>query len=158
MQKIKINLEEKYEGEIKIMNFNFTIDLAAVGYAEHIDEYHWFKIDISNGEIHELGNQIINNNLATLQLYRDSSFWRIHSDWNKSSDSYDFEWGISLETMEMVCTGINDLEKEKLGEFVEKYFYSICEEVLGLASTGIYYITIVNTITNKKYVGKLILV
>jgi len=137
MKKLKINLKEKYEGKINVLNFNFTIDLAAVDYAEHIDEYHWFKIDLSNGEIHELGNQIIKNTLGTLKLYTDSGFWRVHDDWDESSESYNFELGVSLDSMEMVCTGINNTEKEKVITYFDKYFYPICEEVLELASKGI---------------------
>jgi len=138
MKKVKINLKEKYEGKIKVLYFNFTIDLAAVDYAEHIDEYHSFKIDLSNGEIHELGGQIIKNTLGTLKLYTDSGFWRVHDDWDESSDSYDFELGISLDSMEMVYTGINNTENEvEIIEYFENNFDSICEEVLGLASKGI---------------------
>ena len=137
MKKLKINLKEKYEGKIKVVNFNFTIDLAAVDYAEHIDEYHWFKIDLSNGEIHKLGGQIIKNTLGTLKLYTDSGFWRVHDDWDESSDSHDFELGISLDTMEMVCIGINNTEKEEMDAFLDNNFAPICEEVLGLASKGI---------------------
>ena len=136
MAKLQLNLKEKYVGKIKVFWFNFTIDLAAVDYAEHIDEYHWFKIDLSTGEIHALGNQIIKNTLGTLKLYTGSGFWRVHGDWDDSSELYDFELGISLDSMEYVCTGIDEKEKDKLRLYLENNFYNICEDVLRLSSGG----------------------
>ena len=128
MKKIKINLKETISGRFKIFNFYFTIDLAAVDYAEHIDEFQHFKIDLSNGEIYSIGSQIINNSLGTLKLYTASGYWNVYGD--------EFELGID-DWGEPVSKGINKTEKEQLTNYFNEHFYFICEEVLALATKGI---------------------
>jgi len=124
-QKIKIT---PFTDQTMLVNFYFTIDLAAVDYDESFDEYQSFKIDLSNGDLHEISKQIKNNSLGELKLYKDSSYWKIEGD--------GFEIGID-DMGELVSIGLDENEKDKMTLYFNNYFYHICEEVISLSSNGI---------------------
>jgi len=127
--KIKINLNQPLKEDYKICLFIFTIDLAAIDYAEHIAEYQTFKIDLSSGELHSIGKDIIDNKQGLVKLYTGFGYWMIEGE--------GFTLGYDSEMGEDICEGINEKEAEVLKEYCKMHFNHICESVLGLASQGI---------------------